>query len=684
MRVGVHDMRVSVWAVFVMLLCPALICAEQPSVFELPRIHARYTMHTVQAKNFIVQEKFSEAEAALRDAIKLFPFESHGIYNLSCVLARQDKLDEALTTLQEAIKAGFRDVKQLQTDADLTPLRARKEFAELLKQAETAAPISRGPWQYKVEPAVVEQGIAYVSELNTAYEMKSSLLFPQFKFTHKPPEEVVKGHGDAGKLIQQWYAKGTAAGNYGDLYDNHDTDHSNMDYASFPQLTRVEFDDAAKKLGLHHGFQSQFFFNAPTIGNSSTALTNGPFWRCQVRFAVTQPRGIDLLALQYANNMLYFYPEHRDHDPGHNGTEGGYGDVLPVNAPYWLLSQGSSGSDRPFMHAVALMLAALPPEVKTELVKQRTLMPTIQMLFRANYKRVITKQDYLTGKAHPTAFEASELDLPRLVQAAHALTLGKLPPQVQIKVLEEDEPVPGIDYPDLAPRERLADTPSAIARVIKAAQYERRFVISAEGSVDPQQEPLKYHCVVLRGDPALIQIKPLNDAGSRVEVRVKYHTRRPIEPGSKMESNRVDIGFFTQNSAHYSPPAFLSLNYLDHHKRTYDAEGKVVSIDYADPETSKNYFDPLLDVKRNWRDDYHYAGTQWLGWTRTQAGSQQEFTWDGCLIRKRDEQSRPVEASVVRYQIKQQPNQIGELVQVITNEQVQYSYEGNAKVGKRK
>ena len=54
-------------------------------------------------------------------------------------------------------------------------------------------------------------------------------------------------------------------------------------------------------------------------------------WRSQARLALSKPRTAALLFLQYRGNHLYLYPEHRDHDPGHNGSGNGYGDVFAVN-----------------------------------------------------------------------------------------------------------------------------------------------------------------------------------------------------------------------------------------------------------------------------------------------------------------------------------------------------------------
>ena len=175
-----------------------------------------------------------------------------------------------------------------------------------------------------------------------------------------------------------------------------------------------------KRRNLHNGLQSQLIYNAIVLGNSSTALTQGPLWRSQPRHALTLPGGAARLAVQYRSNHIYFYPEHRDHDPGHNGKDG-FGDVFPANTPYFVISQGSSGSDRPFMEAFAATLAAFRPDTKTRLRKNGLITPTLQMLFRRTSKLVENESDYFKGKAHPTVFKSENIDLTKMVKRAHAL-----------------------------------------------------------------------------------------------------------------------------------------------------------------------------------------------------------------------------------------------------------------------
>lgn len=62
---------------------------------------------------------------------------------------------------------------------------------------------------------------------------------------------------------------------------------------------------------------------------------------------------------EFLNNQMYCYPEHNDFDPEH-------GDVYPANAPFWVISQGSSGSDQPFMEAIAAHASSISSRRSTE------------------------------------------------------------------------------------------------------------------------------------------------------------------------------------------------------------------------------------------------------------------------------------------------------------------------------
>jgi hypothetical protein len=389
---------------------------------------------------------------------------------------------------------------------------------------------------------------------------------------------VTTARGKLGDRLRAWYADGSAAGNVGDWYDNRDRGHSGLRTKPYPQLRKITYTPAQLKRRADWAAQRRVLPKV-VFGNSSTS---GPVTRngSNVRSYYCSPRGLAFLYQQYTHNNLYIYPEHRDHDPDHNGN-GGYGDLFPTNTPCLIASQGSSGSDQPFMRAMPFVLAAFRPDVKTRLVQAGLLMPTVQMIFRRSNKHLEKPADYYTGKAHPTVFQGRDVDALRMAEMARSLTSDTIPPMVQLAVVNEDRPVRGRDYFEPGRTEVLGDTPVCIARVVRGRAYVRKMTVSAEKSYDLNERPLTFKWVVLRGDPKKVRIEPKNDAGSVVELAVAYHPRRPIAPGSKLESNRVDIGCFVHNGAHPSAPGFVTFFTIDSEARTCTDEGRLVEIGYG-------------------------------------------------------------------------------------------------------
>ena len=412
------------------------------------------------------------------------------------------------------------------------------------------------------------------------------------KLKEKP---IAMGGGKVGDLLRQWWKEGTAAGNAGDYYDNRDGDHSPLSLAPYPQLSLFKYSEQDLKLKKHWAAAREIRPHV-TFGNSSTSAPP-QLGGSNPRSYYVSSFGLSFLYQQYTKNNLYIYPEHRDHDPGHNGLpppsssgrgaggEGGYGDLYPTNTPYLLISQGSSGSDQPFMRMLPSVLAAFRPDVKAKLIETGTLMPTIQMLFRSTNKHLKDPKEYLTGKAHPTVFEGTWVDELALVQKAHELELKSVPPMVQLRVVEEDKAVHGFDFFDTATSEVLTDTPAVIARVHRARRQSQRIVVDAGASFDVNKHKLTYTWVVLRGDPDKIKIVPKKDDQSIAEITIAHHERRPIAPGSAMESNRVDIGVFVHNGTHYSAPGFVTLCTLDREARTYNPRGVPLEIAHGMGET---------------------------------------------------------------------------------------------------
>lgn len=689
-----------------------------PSVFELPSLQARYLELQQPVHELLTQGKYEQAERRCLAAVRLLPQAPEAYYNLACAQARQGKREQAMRSLARAVENGFRQSEWMSKDPDLENLRVDPQFASLVEKAQRIEDRQPTGLHYKVSPSVVQEGKAWVRDGNTAWGARTGLFYVLFAFpgrsasptaeaspsaetgtpserpkdadsagqkkdggssstetivgTERPP--VIMGHGEVGDLLRGWFAEGTAAGHTGDLYDNHDDGHSRLRGQDFPQLAAIQFDPSVKRQKLHVGLQSHFLYSAVTFGNSSMAKVSSPFWRSMPRLAYADPRGLAILANQYANNHLYVYPEHRDHDPGHNGG-GGYGDVFCTNTPYVIISQGSSGSDRPFLHALACTLAAFRPEVKQALVRHRLLAPTLQLIFRSCNAPLESPRDYLTGRAHPTVFRGEDVDVKKMIIMAHEMRSETIPPLVGLKVLEEDEAVVGRDYFHHGPGERLFNSREVIARVVRSTKYTRRLVVSAEGSLDPNQRALTWHWSVLRGDANKIRIRPLNPAGSVVQLTVPYHPRRPVEPGSDLESNRVDIGAFVHNGKYFSAPAFVTFFTLDNEQRVYSDDGLIQSVTYTDPAHKANYVDPVIDTPKHWRDEYHYdAERRLIGWTRHRGPATEDFNADGALVTLRDELGRPTTAIPVVYEAVASEGKPAVLRQRLGDKLLRYEY----------
>jgi hypothetical protein len=640
-----------------------------PTIFQMPAYAALQVRLTLPVIALFRDQRYADAEDRLRDLVDKFPDWPVHRYNLAAALARQGKSGPALDSLAQALRLGFANVPALERDPDLDSLRGLPRFRELAAGLAQGTERPVGPFSRSVVPRKIEDGRALVDEANTAWEPNSNTLIAGFAFAGSPPDRTVHGgDGRVAELLNSWYAAGEAAGNHGDLYDNRDGDHSAIAKSTFPQLTHVEYGAEARAAKVHYGVNAHLLFNAITVGNSSTAVTGSQMWRSQARLILTSPELVARAYQHYANDHLYLFPEHRDHDPE-------MGDLLPANTPYMLVSQGSSGSDQPHLRAVFAILAAFRPDVKAFLRARHLVMPTVQMIFRSGLKSIGPTADYLGPRAHPSVFEASEIDVEKMVRQAHDLRVSDIPPRVEISVVEEDRLRPGIDYFGPSARDEvLFDTPSAIARIARSSAYMRRMVVSAERTRDPNGQPLTFTWTVLRGDPGRIVVTPLNEDASRAELRIAWHDRRSVPLRPELSTDRVDIAVFAHNGARYSAPAFVSVTFPPTQARRYDEAGRILEIDHA--PAGDRYADPVLFPARDWRDRYVYTEDgELIGWDRTSNGATRRFTRHGARVVETDGAGRAIRAERIGYRIATDDVGRRKIVEVPTGMIMTYRYD---------
>ena len=520
----------------------------------------------------------------------------------------------AIESLERAASLGFPELGALLATPPFQKAREDPRIAELLKR-----PAAQPP-EPVAAPETVTTASAPVEAANTTWSPGVMRLESRFVFPDPPPRpRLLDARPDDApetQRIARLVARGQAAGHYGDLYDNRDRGHSRLRVDRFPLLTAVVYGEEAVAAGVDYGLNEQMLFDAVTFGNSSTAYTARSFWRSLPRLAITRPGGAERQFDLYVRNQIYVYPEHRDHDPDQ-------GDLYPANTPYMLISQGSSGSDQPHLRAVALILAALRPDAKRFLRDAGLIAPTVQMLYRRHRAGVETDADYLSGAAHPSVFDAEDIDYQRLVDAANALAPETAPPMVRLAVLEETaSPAPPL--PGDAVDERLFDTPAAIARVARGLARDRRYVLSAQGTADPNGNPLTFTWRVLRGEG--VTVTPLDPAGLEAEIHAPWQEESAAPGRPDIASSRIDIGVFAHNGRMYSAPSFFSVYFPLDQTRDYAEDGRLLSVDYRRKTRPEAYVDPWLSPYRDWRDVFDYdAQGRLLGWRRERNGRPDRF-----------------------------------------------------------
>lgn len=417
-------------------------------------------------------------------------------------------------------------------------------------------------------------------------------------------------------------ARGISQGFDRILYDNRDRGHSTLVQSLFPNLTFLRYDAPFIDKKLDYGLAGPVLIRSIVFGNSSTAITAGKRQRSLVRFAMTRKGGAAQAFRDYTNNSIYIYPEHKDHDEV---------DLFPANWPYTIISQGSSFSDGPFLRAVAMTLAALPSDTRDMLEASGLVAPTIQMILRRNLTLVRTRANYVSPVAHPAVVSHKWLQTGRMIAHAASLRPEDIPPLVRLNILEEEfvqhAGLAGLD-------EHLFTTPSAIARVWRNLEWERQMVVTAKDTKDPNDHPLSFQWVLLRGDPKRVRIEPLDPDGLSARITMNWHDSFAVPPRNAADdiartASRVDIGVFAWNGRSDSAPSIISVTFPTHQQRAYaagpDGVTRLQSIDY-DAVGRKAAFDPVLHWSAPWSDRFTYSPDgELLGWMRDQGELQLQF-----------------------------------------------------------
>lgn len=454
--------------------------------------------------------------AIARRATAAFPEDPEWRYRQAAAIAHsgneQDQ-SEALDTLEKAIDLGMRDSARIAGDDAFSSIRDRARLKELVKYAEDSQ--DRAIWSGPLA-SVPQTGTAGDPVMIGAHNLRWNFEYGLFEVLLKL---------DAGK----------GGGNEFDLYLNRDGFHSSIDTASVPGLTKVLLDKEGRRRRFDRDLPNMLF-PYPVFANSSQALTEGPYFRSIPRALMSTEahrlRGIEKL---YLSNQIWVFPSAPDFPPV--GTNG---DCFASMAPYWLISQGRSWSDKYYLGYALEVSRKLKPETKAAAVKAGLLAPTVYSLMHRALKSVTNETEYLSAAAFPSALPPNGLDARRLGELAAAMSPEAVPPVVRLLVTVVKPQGEAPEYPECT---YLAH--HAVAFVLRSPQPERVFFIKGAGAH-------AYEFRLLHGDREAVKIEPFDGNAAKVTLR------KPLI------RERVDIGVFGKSAVSgFGMPSFVSFTTLE-------------------------------------------------------------------------------------------------------------------------
>jgi len=434
-------------------------------------------------------------------------------------------------------------------------------------------------------------------------------------------------------LLNSLWDQGLAAGNIGDWYRNCDNWHASIATNSYPQLTI-----AATGYALQTGI-----IDAPRtiIGNASLGV-NGSWG--MIRFiGMLSSSSANSLYNQYRASQHYAYPAVND-------VRDGQRDMMFAMFPYATQSFGKSHSEEDELRKFIHTLAAFKPEVKALLIEKGLLIPTLQMVWRRT--RVADDAAYLSGAAHPSAFDNNANDL-AMIEMANAINTDDIPPMIQLSVVSENfGDTHATRYNEYNRSERRFTTPAAIARIHYGIEYTKRIVVDASNSFDTNGRPLTWHFAVLRGAPGSVRINPRNPEGSLVEIEFDHQEDRLVDGTDGQTSSLAIVGAFVHNGTYYSAPGFITSYSLWNETRFYDGHRRLREIAYLgnaiNNETGNTY---ALSLTKDWTKDiysYDFNGRP-AGWIRTTDTLHTSYSAEGLLVIEQDQNGRPASVAEVQY-----------------------------------
>ncbi len=252
-------------------------------------------------------------------------------------------------------------------------------------------------------------------------------------------------------------------------------------------------------------------------------------------------------ALQaYEDNVLFLCPEHRDV---------GIRDYFQWQAGFYMLSQGSSSSERDETAKGLRALGMMPVQARDAAEAALALGPTLAMLLVRS--RVESDLAYLEPQTHPTAFPDADSGL-RILELAAALRADELPPMARVTLGDMTFPEDWGMVESLQTPYALGFTPALTPKAPLGGTFEVTVDLSA--SEDPNGRPLFFFPAVLRDTGGDLEVERVDASGTTWVLRGSMPGDQSVITGGHDRTvSRATVALFPHNGVWLGAPVFVSV-----------------------------------------------------------------------------------------------------------------------------
>ena len=566
------------------------------------------------------EERYSQFESAVREAIYLRIEPAVWYYNLACALAVQEKKDAAFEAFEQAVAAGYGTdggTEHAQRDSDLVSLTNDVRFVALCAAMDADGRTSvTEPRQFAEEVG----GFVRLSDENVYFALKDAMYSVHLLTSNVCPVVYVNHHENhpdipCDGLVNVIYPKEAHE-------ERRDIAFADIYFLNFDRSHRLRRPSCCPTV-----VASSWVYGDDRL-NGTTSIPAG--------FGLSSSNAGREWQLLFEHNVLGVYAAAADYwTDGVDRFMGWYPGCIAY-------AGGPEEADK-FVVLFRNIVRALP-----EQLRESAALLALNLI-RHGQKCVKTEADFMSGKAQRPILRFADIDSKRAVDVAAGMSPEAplpIPPVIDQKKTRALSALPVTDlwdWPYAAGSSCYAM--SAYHAAFFARGGERTFCCTA-GLYPVKRGKLVWK--VLQGNEKKVRILPKAEDMSEIELEVDYHKVFDVTlaDGTKLKTSRVDVGcFLVDTNGVASVPAIVSVYFSPNETREYDKDGRLVSIDYTKRQIER--YCPNLCPKGDWKDVFHWTDDGRLsGWTRMYADGQgrvttNEFTRDGLVIDTRDALGRP-------------------------------------------